>query len=148
LRAFPAGAERGFSLIEAIVATVIATIAVLGLAYSFGQGRALISRYEISRAALAAAQEEMETLAATASSDSTLAVGPGGTPGLHGRPFVVGGQTFGVIQWSVSPFDDAADGLAPGDINPFDLKQVVVTVSWTTGLSPGSVSFSRFFPAS
>ena len=45
------GSESGFSLMEAIVATAIAVIAVLGLAYSFGQGRAMIGRYEISRAA-------------------------------------------------------------------------------------------------
>jgi hypothetical protein len=132
---------------EAIVATVIAVIAVLGLAYSFGQGRAMIGRFGIERAALAAAQDEMERLAVTAAGDSTLALGPGGTPGYHGRPFVLDGQTLGTVQWTVTPFDDPADGLSPADPQPFDLKQVVVTVSWSVGFNPGSVTLSRFFPA-
>ena len=38
------GAQSGFTLVEAIVATTIATIAVVGLAYSFGTGRALVNR--------------------------------------------------------------------------------------------------------
>ena len=138
--------ERGFSLMEAIVATVIAVIAVLGLAYTFGQGRAMIGRFQISRAALAAAQERMELLAVTPASDSTLALGPGNSPGLHGRVFAIGGQPVGAVQWSVTAFDDPADGLAPTDLNPFDLKQVTVTAKWTVGFSPGSVAITRFFP--
>ena len=133
--------ERGFSLMEAIVATVIAVIAVLGLAYSFGQGRAMISRYEIARAALAATQDEMETLSATLSSDPALALGS------HNRPFVLGGQTLGTVRWTVTAFDDPADGIDPADANPFDLKQVAVSVSWTVGFNPDSTSLSRFFPA-
>jgi hypothetical protein len=131
---------------EAIVATVIAVIAVLGLAYSFGQGRAMISRFQIARAALAAAQERLEILAVTPAGDSTLALGPGNTPGLHGRVFSIGGQPAGVVQWSVAAFDDPADGLAPTDGNPFDLKQVTVTAQWTIGFNPGSVTLTRFFP--
>jgi Tfp pilus assembly protein PilV len=133
--------ERGFSLMEAIVAIVIAVIAVLGLAYSFGQGRAMIGRYETARAALAAAQERMELLSITASNDSTLALG------THGRPFAVGGQTFGAVQWNVAAYDDPSDGVGGADTNPFDLKQVTVTAFWTGGISPGSASLSRLFPA-
>src|SRR2546426_12733052 len=38
--------EQGFSLIEAVVATVIAALAVVGLAHTFGLGRAFINRFE------------------------------------------------------------------------------------------------------
>ena len=55
----------GFSLMEVIVATLIATIAITGLAYTFGLGRSFIDRYELSRAALAAAQGKVEALMAT-----------------------------------------------------------------------------------
>ena len=123
---------------EAIVATVIAVIAVLGLAYSFGQGRAMIGRYEIARVALAAAQDEMETLSVTPPNDPALAIGS------HTRTFVVGGQSLGMIQWNIGKFDDPANGLGG---TGFDLKQVVVTVSWTAGFDPGSVSLTRFFPS-
>jgi len=139
--------ERGFSLMEAIVATVIAIIAILGLAYSFGQGRAMIGRFDTARSALAAAQGEMDLLAATLPNDSTLAIGPGNSTGLHARDFVLAGQVVGAIRWSVTPVDDPADGVGAADPNPFDLKQVVVTVLWTTGFNPGSVSLTRFFPA-
>jgi hypothetical protein len=139
--------ERGFSLMEAIVATVIAVIAVLGLAYSFGQGRAMISRFQIARAALAAAQERMEILSVTPATDSTLALGPGNSPGLHGRVFMIGSQPSGVVQWSVTAFDDPVDGLAPLDPSPLDLKQVTVTAQWTIGFNPGNVTLTRFFPA-
>src|SRR6186997_61059 len=54
--------ERGFSLIEVIVATVIAVIAVVGLAHSFGVGRGLIDRHENARDALGLAQQRVEYL--------------------------------------------------------------------------------------
>jgi len=140
-------AEKGFSLIEAVVATVIAVIAVTGLAYSFGQGRAMIGRYEIARAALAAAQDEMEVLSLTAATDSTLALAAGNAPGYHGKPFVLDGQTLGTVQWVVTPYDDPADGTGVADPDPFDLKKVDLTATWTIGFIPGSVSLSRLFPA-
>jgi Tfp pilus assembly protein PilV len=134
--------ERGFSLMEAIIATLIAVIAIVGLAYSFGQGRALISSYQTSRAALAAAQGRMELLSVTPSSDPALALGPGNTPGLHSQPFLVNGRTLGTVRWAVTAFDDPANG-----VNAIDLKMVTVTVAWAGGFNPDSVSLSRLFPA-
>ena len=133
--------ERGFSLMEAIIATAIAVIAIVGLASSFGQGRAMISRYQTSRVALAAAQGQMDMLAVTPPVDSTMALGPGNTPGLHAQDFVVDGRTLGTIRWVVEPFDDPANGT-----NSIDLKMVTVTVAWSGGFNPGSVSLSRLFP--
>ena len=39
---------------------LIASIAVLGLAYTFGVGRGMVNRYEIARAALGGAQDPLE----------------------------------------------------------------------------------------
>jgi type II secretory pathway pseudopilin PulG len=139
--------QSGFSLVEALVAAVIAVIAVVGLAYSFGQGRAMIARYEIARAALAAAQDRMETLSVTPATDSTLALGPGRTPGLHGRPYIEDGKIIGTVQWTVLPYDDPSDGLGAADADAYDLKEVVVTATWPGGISPGSVTLRRLFPA-
>src|SRR6267378_2085528 len=127
---------RGFSLVEAMVATVIAVIAVLALAYSIGQGRAMIGQFEISRAALATAQSYMETLSMTPSTDSTLALNS-----QHFRSFDMGGSTVGQVEWDVAQFDDPSDGSNVTG-NP---KKVVINVTWTQGLSPGSVTLSRLF---
>ncbi|MBI1798993.1 MAG: hypothetical protein HYR73_04845 [Candidatus Eisenbacteria bacterium] len=128
--------ERGFSMMEAIVATVIAVIAVLGLAYSFGEGRALIGQYETSRAALAAAQGCLDSLSVLPPSDGAFGV----TPPPHSKPFMLGGQTIGLVQWDVLAYPDSID------TNPFDLKQVTVTVSLTAGSMPSSIRLSRLFP--
>jgi hypothetical protein len=120
------------------VATAIAVIAVLGLAYSMGQGRGMIVHYDVARAALATAQGYMETLSGTPANDSTLALNS-----QHFRDFKVGGTTVGQVEWDVTPFDDPSDG-ANMIGNP---KKVVITVHWSTGLMPGSVTLSRLFPA-
>jgi Tfp pilus assembly protein PilV len=122
--------ERGFSLMEAIVGTVIATIAVTGLAYSFGTGRALIHRYEVGRAALGAAQARMEwlsTLPLASLSDSSVA-------------FVYRGATLGSEAWTVTPFDD------PLTVANHDMDQVSVTVTWGSGANQQSIAMTRLFP--
>ena len=40
--------ERGVGLMEVIVATIIAVIAIVALAYTFGMGRGLVNRYDRS----------------------------------------------------------------------------------------------------
>lgn len=140
--------EVGFSLIEAIVATVIATIAVLALAQSFGAGRSLVDRYKISRAALATAEATMETLVHAGTKSSSLMITtPGGT--TYGPlPFDVDGVQAGDVTWTVSWVDDPADGLAPTDTNPQDLKRVSVGVAFSSGGVPDTVRLVRFFSAS
>ncbi len=123
---------------EVVVATVIAIIAVVALAYSFGAGRGLVNQYEAARVALAAAQRRMETLSAG------TATAPDLTYGLHGPLDVqVDGRTVARESWLVEAYDDPADGIHAGDI---DLKKVTVTVSWGR-LTPGeTTSLTRLFP--
>ena len=61
---------------EVVVATVVAVVAVLALAYTFGTGRGLVNRYEAARVALAAAQRRMESLSAGPVTSAELQMGP------------------------------------------------------------------------
>jgi type II secretory pathway pseudopilin PulG len=130
----------GFSLIEAIVATVIAVIAVLGLAYTFGIGRATIGRYEAARAADAQAQGSMEALgllAETSPTSDSLEVGfvlsPPDTFSFHGAPI-------GRAYWRVT----AAPATVPNSVQG-KLKAVTVVVAWAQSGLPDSVSYTRLF---
>lgn len=122
------GPERGFSLIEAIAATVIATIAVMGLAYSFGNARGLVNRYETARVALAAAQRRMESLAVLRAGDPLLT-------GTHTEDVTTGAVVVHV-SWTATPYPDP---LGPG------LKQVAVAVTWD-GAAADSIRLTRLFP--
>jgi Tfp pilus assembly protein PilV len=126
--------EAGFSLMEAIVATVIATVAVVGLAYTFGQGRALINRFEMARAALGVAQQRLELLHVEPRTSDAFS-----TDSLHVRPFVHAGRQAGFEEWAVSWYDD------PSTPTANDLKKVTVIVRWTQGSLSDSVSLSRLF---
>jgi hypothetical protein len=123
-----------------VLATAIAVIAVLGLAYTFGVGRGLIGRYELARAALGLAQARMERYAAIAS-DKLL-------PGTSGSvSFDYRGVTYGTERWSVSWSDAAYDGLGGADLDGTqDLKQVSVVVSWGSGIDADSIALQRLFP--
>ncbi len=129
--------ERGVGLMEVIVATVIATLAVLGLAYSFGTGRGLINRFELARMALGAAQSRMEWLAARPANAPELALGSSHGPAA----VVVDGRQVGQESWTVAAYDDPIAGSGPQD-----LKQVTVTVSWGAGGPNERVQLTRLFP--
>ena len=81
--------ERGVGLMEVIVATIVAVVAILALAYTFGTGRGLVNRYEAARVALAAAQRRMEMLSAGPAGSADLQLGQhpaaGTVPGAGGR---------------------------------------------------------------
>ncbi len=130
--------ESGFSLMEAIVATVIAVLAVVALAYTFGYGRAFINGFEVRRVAEGAAQAYMDSL-------GTLPVTSTGlTLGAHPAapdPFVCNGRALGTISWRVS----APSDVPPGVIN--SLHEVTVTVAWTQGGISDSVAFTRVVAA-
>jgi hypothetical protein len=128
---------------EVIVATIIATIAVVGLAYSFGLGRSFITRFERKRTASAAARARLETLAVTPGTAPELVA-----PSTHTVPFQLDGKTLGAETWQVSWVDDPADGLAgAGDWNPNDLKRVTVEVTYRMGTITDTVTVTRLFPA-
>ncbi|TFG85738.1 MAG: hypothetical protein E4H17_04760 [Gemmatimonadales bacterium] len=126
---------------EVVIATVIAVIAVVALAYSFGTGRGLVNQYEVARIALAASQSRMETLSALPATAAELQAGshpPGGT-----NPVQVDGRTVAFESWLVEAVDDPADGTHAGDI---DLKKVRVTVSWGRRGPSETVTLTRLFP--
>jgi len=126
---------------EVIVATVIATIAVVGLAYTFGMGKGFINRFQVARAALAAAEGRLEALASAPSSD------PDVTPLIqHTGNFVVDGVTLGTENWIIQWEDDPADGLAPTDTNPHDLRRATVTVLFQQASAQDSLQLTRLIP--
>jgi len=126
--------ERGISLVEAVLASVIAAIAVLGLAHSFGLGRANINRFELARAAFATAQGRLEILQSDPKANFEFSM-----DSLHVRPFVHAGQTVGTESWVVSWFDDPLTGTAN------DLRKVTVRVGWQIGATTDTVTLSRLF---
>ncbi len=132
-RAAARAAESGFSLMEAIVATVISVIAVLGLAYSFGLGRGFINRYEAARIADGLAAGAMDSLS-LAGTDLTLG-GPRPNPAI---PLVYNGVAIGTVNWVVS---------APDPANPVkdDLVNVTVTANWSLGGLNDSLQYRRLF---
>ena len=133
------GREDGFSLAEAIVAAAIAVIAVLGLAHSFGLGRALIDRYAIARAATAVAERRLEQ----------LSILPGTAPELAVRsyqaPFFFNGDEIGTETWTVEWLDDPSDGTGSSDADPLDLKKVTEEVRWKMASDADVIRLSRLF---
>jgi len=128
--------ERGFSLMEAIVASVIAVIAIIGMAYSFGLGRGLVFRYELARAALGVAQTRMEYLTTLPRSSDSLDVGFSSSP----VTFQYEGQNAGTEVWRVAAHDDPT---LPGSTN---LRRVEVVVRWEAAGLRDSVALDRMFP--
>lgn len=134
MRPLPTG-QQGFSLIEALTATVIAVVAVLGLAYTFSVGRAQVDRFEVARAALGEAEARMERLLYVAdvrpASDSLV-------PGYRSpaTPFTYAGATLGTAWWHVDPYDDPTLPQNP------DLRRLVVCVRWNAPVTD-SVQLSQ-----
>ena len=123
---------------EALAATVIATIAVVGLAHTFGLGRAFINRFEVARAAMGVAQERLEKLHLTRRDSEDFS-----TDSLHVRPFEHAGREIGTEEWAVTWYDD------PGTPNiTADMKKVTVTVRWGLGSLIDTVSVSHLFSPS
>ncbi len=127
--------QRGFSLMEALTGAIISVIAVLGLAHSFGVGRALVNRYEVARAALSEAQAQLEALTLRPSDDPTLAVGYLSPP----TPFRYEGVTLGTSYWRVEAYDE------PSLSGTTNLKHVVMVVRWRQSDRTDSLSLERLW---
>ena len=112
--------QRGIGLVEVLAGTLVATISVLGLAYSFGVGRGLIVGYRVSRQAMGRAELVIDSLITVPR--ATLAPGS--------EDFWGSGITPGTTSWQIDPIDDPADGIGAADLNPVDLKRITVQVSW------------------
>jgi len=120
---------------EAMTGATITVIAVLGLAYSFGVGRALVNRYEVARAALGEASAQLEALQLVPPSDPTKAFGYVSPP----SPFRYEGATLGSSSWRVLAYDEPS---LPGTQ---DLKRIIVTVTWRNNAQTDSVSLERLW---
>ena len=121
---------------EVVVAGVIAIIAALGLAYSFSVGRVQIDRFEVARAALAIAQQRMDSLSVLPASASAFSIGMHPDPPI---PFNFEGSALGTEIWEVQWVND------PATKSYNDLKRVSVSVVWTQGTATDSVRLSRLF---
>jgi hypothetical protein len=130
-------AEAGFSLMEAIVATAIAVIAVLGLAHTFALGRAFVDRFEIARMAMSAVNSRMETLSVLPSMSPEFSIGAHPETPI---PFSFHEVPIGTENWRVEWYDDPATPLTT-----MDLKLVTVVVSWGRGADQDSVRLTRIF---
>jgi hypothetical protein len=126
--------ERGIGLFEVMAGTLIATLAVIGLAYTFGIGRGLIDRYQVARVALAETQGILDSLATHVPSPAI---------GTSSRPFNVAGIQAGTLQWTISWVDDPADKLSPTDPDPNDLKRAVVVATWSLGTPNDRLALTR-----
>lgn len=118
-----------------MVAAVVATLALMGLAHTFSLGRSFINRFEMARAGLSVAQQRLELLGVESRSSANLS-----TDSLHVRPFDHGDRDVGTEMWRVDWYDDHATPTLR-----HDLKRVTVTVRWTLGADTDSVSLSRLF---
>ena len=105
-----------------IASTLIAALAVIGLAYSFGIGRGLIDRYQYARNALGQVSGVLDSL-------TTLNI-PLTTPSSVTRPFLVNGNPVGTLTYTTDWIDDPADGMYPTDPDKNDLRHVVVRAEW------------------
>ena len=140
-RRIPQPDERGVGLVEVVVATVIAVIAILALAYTFGTGRGLVNSYEAARVGLAAAQQRMEALGAAPDTSAELRLGPHPPSGAY--PVQVDGRTVAFESWTVEGYDDPADGTGTLD---WDLKRVTVKITWGRQSPHETVTLTRLFP--
>jgi len=120
---------------EAVTAAAVAVIAVMGLAYSFGVGRGLVDRYEIARAALAEADNQLEALTQLPLHDPTLAVGYVAPP----TPFRYEGVELGTQNWRVTAYDEPN---LPGTLN---MRRVRVVVRWQQNSRPDSLMMERLW---
>ncbi len=134
----PGGLDaRGFSLMEVLVSTVIAVIAVMGLAHSFGIGRAMINRFEVSRAALSAVKARLEVLSATNPMAGDLALGDHPVTPLAFHHL---GRDLGFESWTVENWND------PGTPGSADLKRVTARVVVNAQGVNDTVRLTRLFP--
>lgn len=106
------GRERGFSIVEVLVAIVILTIGLLALAQSSGAVTTMIARGKQDTQAAAAAQQVLEQLRQEAAAATPKCQGLAGGTRAGPQP----GMT---LNWAVSGTDDTRD--------------VVVTVTYRIG---------------
>lgn len=119
---------------EAIVATAISVVAILGLAHTFGIGRGFIDRFTVARAALGAVRGRMEALSVLDRDSDSLAA-----YSFFTEPFNSGGRETGIVEWRVAP---QPDSLPPTGA---ELRVVTVVAKWGSGVERDSIRLTRLF---
>jgi prepilin-type N-terminal cleavage/methylation domain-containing protein len=122
--------ERGMSLVELLIALLVLSLGILGIARVFPAGSRTQEQDRLLTRANWYAQEQLETLTGRTWSDALL------TDGRH--PSATSNETLegGMQRWyTVTPMTGKLD----------NLKQVVVTVSWSgAGEKTRSVTATSF----
>lgn len=115
--------QRGLSLVEILVATVVFAIVAVALVEFYHWGRARIMEVGLRRSALAVAQGKMEELRTLYFTDADLADGAHGPQTIQLNEHLTGTQS-----WTVTTLDDPADGYTGSEE---DYKEITVTVAWS-----------------
>lgn len=123
--------EKGFTVVEVLVAVLIASFALVGV---LGSIQASVTHSAVSRMQTYGtnlANKSLEKCRAMPFDDLGIQGGdPSGTLPAS-EQVQVQGRTF-TISYQVSWVDSPVDQLAPNDTEPHDYKRVKVTVSWTS----------------
>lgn len=126
--------EKGFTLVESLVATAIFALLVVGIYQAFGGLSNLVQLSKLKSAAIALAAEQLEIARNLPYSDVGVinSAPPGKIPyqkfeTRNGHNFVV--TTF--VRSIDDPFDGTIGGV-PSDLNPADYKLVAVEISCPT----------------
>jgi prepilin-type N-terminal cleavage/methylation domain-containing protein len=114
--------QRGLSLVEILVATVVFAIVAIALVEFYHWGRARIMEVGLRRSALAVAQGKMEELRALYFMDADLADGSHGPETVQLNEHLTGTQS-----WTVTTLDDPGNGYTGSEE---DYKDVTITVAW------------------
>ena len=134
------GPESGSSLVEGLIAAVVAIIAALAMIFALVSANAGVKSMRIERGAFFVVQQQMEKLIAKPSSDPNLTIGNHG-PQSAALPYVAGQTT-----WNVAWVDDTLDGVSPSDSDPQDYRKLQVTVTWTDVISRSVALTTYLYP--
>lgn len=132
--------ERGSSLVESLIAAVVATAGAMAMIFAVVSGNAGIKSNRIERGAFFAAQQKLERLVVKPPADAELTIGSHG-PVTTALPWV-SGQT----SWTVSWVDDALDGTGGSDTDPQDYKKVQISVTWNDVIARSVALTTYLYP--
>lgn len=128
--------QRGTSLVEVMVATVVFMTIMLGGLNYFTLPQATVAREKMRRLAVTQAQQRMETILGLDYAEITADLNETVTS-------VPLAKISGSINTTILTVDDVADGLglSDADSDTRDYKNITVKITWSDG-NAQSVSFS------
>jgi prepilin-type N-terminal cleavage/methylation domain-containing protein len=130
--------ERGLSLLEVLIAIIILAVALTSISYFFSQARGNIEVTGRMRCGLALAQDKIEELKDLGYSHDDLSEGPHSDRVDSDGTVPTEGEGEFYRQWTVTDFDDPADGISTDDK---DYKLIELKV-YDQRLNPGSATLN------